>query len=387
MSTDMSTDTDAGALVDPGRSRAVGALATAFYAAAAAGAVIGQTWVAVKRVPWPDGLATGWQIASALPFALVIELLAVVLAVMADHRMRLGERAVAVRIGSAVVAVVATGVIVIGHWPDAYLVVALGALSAAAYLLSLAHMASRRRDALRAAGLAERVTPSYGAGRWLRRPRETARAAEIARTQGVGLVESVATAREQLRAEARRPAIAAAVEAAVRASHPDRRMADIAVRTLDLDRIAAELERSADYEGWAARLAPAVTAPDPDSPADAPTESAGDAPPVYVPDSWVSESLGGESGRDSPTESGGDAPAESAAPRQVTRRSESAPAELIERARESADDPVTRMAWLWHATGGAASGRELARAGDVSPSTGIRRASEWRTAPPDDPRR
>jgi len=269
-------------------------------------------------------------------------------------------------------------------------VVALGALSAAAYLLSLAHMASRRRDALRAAGMAERVAPSYGAGRWIRRPRETARAAEIARATGVGLVESLATAREQLRAEARRPAIAAAVEAAVRESHSDKRMAEIAVRTLDLDRIATELERQADYAGWAARLAPAVTAPD-ESPADSGGDAPAESPPLYVPDSWVSRGespadSGSDSGRDAPDESAGESPA----PRQVTRRAESGgavPAELVERARESAADPVTRMAWLWHATGGAVSGRELARAGEVSPSTGIRRASEWRTAPPDDPRR
>jgi hypothetical protein len=38
-------------------------------------------------------------------------------------------------------------------------------------------------------------------------------------------------------------------------------MAAIAVRTLDLDRLATELEARVDYGAWSARLASAVTAP------------------------------------------------------------------------------------------------------------------------------
>jgi hypothetical protein len=40
-------------------------------------------------------------------------------------------------------------------------------------------------------------------------------------------------------------------------------MAEIAVRTLDHDRIAVELEAAADYPGWAQRLAAAVSASPP----------------------------------------------------------------------------------------------------------------------------
>jgi hypothetical protein len=40
-------------------------------------------------------------------------------------------------------------------------------------------------------------------------------------------------------------------------------MAEIAVRTLDHDRIAVELEAAADYAGWARRLAAAVSASPP----------------------------------------------------------------------------------------------------------------------------
>lgn len=387
-------------LVSDRQARLVHRLATAFYAAAATGAVIAQTMVAMAHIPWSESIALPVRVLVSGAGAATLELLAVVLAVMADYRMRLGERAVAVRVFSALVAIVATGVIVIGHHHDLYLATALATLSAAAYLLALVHMAARRRDALRAAGMLAQVPPSYGLLRWIRRPVLTARAAELARVQGLGLRESLTQAELELRAERRRPAIAAAVESAIRSSHDDPRMAEIAVSTLDLDRIAAELAATADYAGWAARLAPAVTAPPED-------ES-----PLYVPGAWVTHSgdsparLVTHSGEspvaiadspaptpsDSPADSG-ESPGESAGggtSQRVTHSGDSprsVPAELIERARGVSDDPEVRMAWLWHATEGRASGRELARAGDVSASTGIRRASQWRSQPPADPRR
>jgi hypothetical protein len=200
------------------------------------------------------------------PFALCLELLGMVTAALADERMRAGERALGLRTFSAAVAAVAVTVIVAGHWPDAYLVAGFGAFSAAAYLLWMLHSAARRRDALRAAGLLNRVAPAYGWHRWLPglgRPgwRTTSRARQLALAHGLDLHESLTAAEQQLRAEARRPAIAAAVRALVRANHPDPLMAEIAVRTLDHDRIAAELEARADYAGWAQRLTAAVSAP------------------------------------------------------------------------------------------------------------------------------
>jgi len=240
-------------------------MAVAFYVTAAAGAAIGQVWVAMTHIPWPDGLPVGWRLAAVLPFALCLELLAMVLAAMADQRMRMGERALGFRAFSAAVAVLAVGIIVAGHWGDPYTVTAFGGLSVSAYALWLLHSAARRRDALRAAGQLAAPAPAYGLFRWLRHPLWTARAAELARERGLGLYESLRVAELELRAERRRPAIAAAVEAAIRAEHDDPRMAEIAVSTLDLDRIAAELETQADYAGWAARLAPAVTAPAPDT--------------------------------------------------------------------------------------------------------------------------
>lgn len=156
-------------------------LAYGFYAVAAAGAVIGQTWVAVTHVSWPAGVPAAVRVAAVLPFALCLELLAMALAAMADERMRLGERAYGFRVFSAVVATVAVGILVAGHWPHLYWSAAFGVLSSSAYLLWLLHSAARRRDALRAAGKLADTAPDYGLWRRLRYPVWTARAAELAR--------------------------------------------------------------------------------------------------------------------------------------------------------------------------------------------------------------
>jgi len=246
-------------------------LAYWFYAVAAAGAAIGQTWVALTHVPWSAGVPAWVRVAAVLPFALCLELLAMALAAMADERLRLGEHAHGFRVFSALVATVAVGILVIGHWPHHYWSAAFGALSSSAYLLWLLHSAARRRDALRAAGKLADTAPDYGLWRRLRYPIRTARAAEAAREGRVDettgqwrplqLYESLRVAQLAMRAEKRRPAVANAVERVVRSDHGDPRMADIAVRTLDLDRLAAELERLVDYPAWADRLAPAVTVP------------------------------------------------------------------------------------------------------------------------------
>jgi hypothetical protein len=78
--------------------------------------------------------------------------------------------------------------------------------------------------------------------------------------------ESLRAAELAIGDEKRRPAVARAVERVVRSDHKNSYMADIAVRTLDLDRLAAELAARVDYHAWADRLAPAITAPTPPSP-------------------------------------------------------------------------------------------------------------------------
>jgi len=233
-------------------------LAYAFYGVAAGGAVIGQTWVAVEHIDWPATWPAWLPVVAVLPFAACLELLAMALAAMGDQRQRAGEQAYGFRVFSAVVAVLAVGIIVVGHHREPYLAAAFGVLSGSAYLLWLLHGAARRRDALRAAGLLDTTTPVYGVWRRLRHPVWCARAAELARAQGLGLHESLAEAQRRMRAERRRPAIAQAVERVVRADHADPLMAEIASATLDLDRIAEVLERRADYDGWAERLAAAL---------------------------------------------------------------------------------------------------------------------------------
>lgn len=236
-------------------------LAWWFYGVAAAGAVIGQTWVALEHVPWGPGFPDWARVGAVLPFALCLELLAMALAWLGDERQRLGERAYGFRAFSAVVAVVAVGILVAGHWPNLYWSGAFGVLSSSAYVLWLLHAAARRRDALRQLGKLDETAPAYGLYRRMRHPIITARAGELAREKNLGLYPSLRAAEFAIRAEKRRPAIAAAVAELVRAKHRDPRMAQIAVTTLDLDRIAAELTDRADYAAWADQLAPAVMAP------------------------------------------------------------------------------------------------------------------------------
>ncbi|MFC7527548.1 hypothetical protein [Actinoplanes sp. GCM10030250] len=257
--------------------------AYSFYAVAATGAVIGQTWVALDHLPWPPGVPLVLRVLAVLPFALCLELLAMALAAMADERMRLGERAYGLRVFSAVVAVVAVGIQVAGHWPDYYWSSVFGVLSGSAYALWMLHAAARRRDALRAAGKLADTAPDYGLWRRVRHPIWTARAAELAREgradpdtrvwRPLGVYESLRAAELAIGDEKRRPAVARAVEEVVRADQRDPHMAEVAVRTLDLDRLAAELAARIDYHAWADRLAPAITAPappPPDSPAELP---------------------------------------------------------------------------------------------------------------------
>ncbi|MDT5040103.1 MAG: hypothetical protein QOE51_1088, partial [Actinoplanes sp.] len=246
-------------------------LAYWFYGVAAAGAVLGQTWVAVGHLPWGSAVPFWVRVVAVLPFAVCLELLAMALAALADERLRLGERAYGFRTFSAAVAVVAVGIQVVGHWPDVYWSGVFGVLSSSAYLLWLLHSAARRRDALRAAGKLADTAPDYGLWRRVRHPVWTARAAELARqgrvdgTNGrwraLGLFESLQAAQLVMADEKRRPAIAGAVEQVVRADKRDPQMAEVAVRTLDLDRLAAELAGRVDYSAWADRLAPAVAAP------------------------------------------------------------------------------------------------------------------------------
>jgi hypothetical protein len=116
------------------------------------------------------------------------------------------------------------------------------------------------------AGKLADTAPDYGLWRRLRHPIWTARAAELAQQGQVdphtgtwrplSLYESLHAAHLAMRAEQRRPALARAVEQVVRADQRDPRMAEITVRTLDLDRLATELENRVDYRAWVSPDAP-----------------------------------------------------------------------------------------------------------------------------------
>ncbi|MFI1989730.1 hypothetical protein [Actinoplanes sp. NPDC020271] len=270
--------------------------AYSFYAVAATGAVIGQSWVALDHMPWPASMPVWTRVLLVLPFAICLELLAMVLAAMADERMRLGEHAYGFRAFSALVAIVAVGIQVAGHWPDLYWSSVFGLLSSSAYLLWLLHAAARRRDALRASGKLRDTAPDYGLWRRIRHPIWTARAAELAReghTDDTGqwrplkLYESLRAAELMLGDEKRRPAIAHAVKKVVQTDQRDPYMADVAVSTLDLDRLAEELVARVDYQSWADRLAPAITPPPaPSTDTSKPDTSApAAAPPLEQPES------------------------------------------------------------------------------------------------------
>jgi hypothetical protein len=113
--------------------------------------------------------------------------------------------------------------------------------------------------------------------------------------------ESLRAAELAIGDEKRRPAVARAVEQVVRADQRDPRMAEGAVRTLDLDRLAAELAARVDYHAWADRLAPAITAPappPPDSPVEFPPANDEAAPehPNHPPTTASGSGSGSESG-------------------------------------------------------------------------------------------
>jgi hypothetical protein len=229
-----------------------------FYVTVALAALAGQVSAAVVWL--------GWPVLAVLPVVAVVELGGVVMAARADERRRLNEHAWAARVTSAAVAAGATVLNFVGHHAagEAIAGYVFAGLTLLGYFVWLIDSGYHRRDALRAAGKLAETAPDYGLYRRLRHPILAARAAELAREHGYDLYASLRAAELAIRAEKRRPAIAAAVGELVRAEHRDPRMATIAVTTLDLDRIAVELTDRAEYGQWADRLAPAVMAHRPD---------------------------------------------------------------------------------------------------------------------------
>ncbi|WP_433162783.1 hypothetical protein [Kribbella sp. CA-247076] len=239
-------------------------VAYAFYATAAAAALVGQVWAGVTHIPWPE---TGWstvlKIAVVTPAVAVLELGGVATAALADLRRRKGEQAYAYRAMSFFAALVAVVFNVVGHWrpEERFLAFGFGGLSAFAYVLWLIHSSARRRDALRRAGQMRETGPVYGVVQWIREPKVTWLARSLAIEHGYGLYESLRAAQHQIRNRSRREAIAGTVAEYIRSEHQDERLAKIAETTYDPDRLAGMLEERINYEVITNKLTKAISPP------------------------------------------------------------------------------------------------------------------------------
>lgn len=235
--------------------------AWAFYTVAALGSSIGQIWVGVEIPPWPSQLPMWTRALCVLPFALVIDLGGAVTAAFADTRRRLGESAYGWRVLSAASVAVGVGINIIGHAKVPYLAVVFGGLGVFAYCVWLLHSSARRRDALRAAGKLHRTPPVYGLLQWWREPALTRRARALALQHDLGLVESLAAARDQIAAERRRAALASHIDAKIRSRHADPVLAAIAATTTRVDDVAQKLIDMSDAQGWALAISSEIHPP------------------------------------------------------------------------------------------------------------------------------
>ncbi|HET6987326.1 MAG TPA: hypothetical protein VFI00_11955 [Kribbella sp.] len=239
-------------------------VAYAFYATAAAAALVGQVWAGVTHIPWPEtGFSPALKIILVTPAVAVLELGGVATAALADLRRRKGEQAYAYRAMSFFAALVAVVFNVVGHWrpEERFLAFGFGGLSAFAYVLWLIHSSARRRDALRRAGQMRETGPVYGVVQWAREPRVTWLARSLAIEHGYSLYESLRAAQHQIRNKSRRDAIAGTVAEYIRSEHQDERLAKIAETTYDPDRLAGMLEERINYEVITNKLTKAISPP------------------------------------------------------------------------------------------------------------------------------
>ncbi|MEJ3741738.1 hypothetical protein WEI85_00350 [Actinomycetes bacterium KLBMP 9797] len=239
-----------------------------FYIVVLVVALAGQVSGAVQALRIP----VGW----AIPAVAGLELGGIVVLANADVRRRLGERATASRVLSALIAGWAVAFNWLAH-DDRLLGGFFAVMSALGYLVWLTHVENQRRDRLRATGDLPPTTPAYELlGHWIRHPWLTLRAKSLAKANPeLGLYGSLAAARAQIRRERRQQAISTVLHRKIR-STVDPATANIAVAVYDLDEIAARLAQQADYDTLtaliAADLAPARLAPAP-----APTTDPGQA--------------------------------------------------------------------------------------------------------------
>jgi len=256
-----------------------------FYVVVLLVALAGQVSGAVEALHIP--------IAAAVPAVGALELGGIVVLANADVRRRLGERAVASRVLSAAIAAGAVAFNWLAH-ANHLLGGFFAGMSALGYLVWLMHTENQRRDRLRVKGDLPPTSPAYEVvEHWLRHPWLTHRAKSMAKADPrLGLYESMAAARAEVRRERRQAAISKVLHRKIR-SAVDPKTADIAIAVYDLDEIATRLADGADYDGLtaliAADLAPArlglsdLPVPPPALPvAEAPKEVEG-PPPAAAP--------------------------------------------------------------------------------------------------------
>jgi len=195
------------------------------------------------------------QLVWAIPAVAALELGGIVVLANADVRRRLGERAVASRFLSAVIAAGAVAFNWIAH-TNHLMGAFFAGMSALGYLVWLMHTENQRRDRLRAKGNLPPTSPAYEVvAHWVRHPWLTMRAKSLAKAHpGLGLYESIAAARAEKRWERRHSAISKVLHRKIR-SAVDPATADIAVAVYDLDEIASRLTSNADYDGLTALIA------------------------------------------------------------------------------------------------------------------------------------
>jgi hypothetical protein len=351
-----------------------------FYAVVLLVALAGQVSGAMRVLSIP----MVW----AIPAVAGIELGGVVVLASADVRRRLGERATASRLLSALIACWAVAFNWLAH-PDHLVGGFYVAMSALGYLVWLIHTEAQRRDRLRATGDLPPTTPAYPiAEHWLRHPLLTSRAKSLAKADpGLGLYGSLAAARDQIRHQRRRRAIAAVLHRKIRAA-VDPLTADIATSVYDLDEIATRLAAQADYQTLTAligadlapaRLAAASTTPAEHTPS-GPARTTGLAPsaPSSATDPPPDEA---QHGRQPPLDvpAGVSSPVGPAGTRQAPE-----PTRAAAYTPTSEEDIVMYQTWQRGlADGHEPSGVDLARAGgraDDATGVGRRAARRYREA-------